>query len=78
MISISVQFHFNLPVSLRGRVSFERLMRLRQQSILVYLKLILNRKEFEKMSFIEKLRNLHTFPTVYHMHQSDKHFENKS
>ena len=78
MISISVQFHFNLPASLRGRVSFERLMRLRQQSILVYLKLILKHKEFENMSFTEKLRNLHMFPTVYHMRQSDKRFENKS
>ena len=78
MISISVQFHFNLPASLRGRVSFERLMRLRQQSILVYLKLILNCKEFEKIPFIEKMRNLHTFPTLYHMPQSDKRFENKS
>ena len=33
-------------------------------------------KNFEKMAEITKLRIFHSFPTAYHLHQSDKWFEN--
>jgi hypothetical protein len=42
---------------------------------LVYLKLLLYRSEFGKSFWTKKFRNFHSFPTVYHMHHSDKYLE---
>ena len=43
----------------------------------VYSKLLLKHKEFQKKWLeITKLCLFHSFPTVYHLHQSNKRFEN--
>jgi hypothetical protein len=43
---------------------------------LPYLKLILNHPEFQKIPDISKLQNFITNSMVYHMHHSDKQYEN--
>ena len=42
----------------------------------VFLKLFKNRKEFGKPVKTKMVRILHSFPTAYHLHESDERFEN--
>jgi hypothetical protein len=39
-------------------------------------KLFFNIKEFPKILRTKKLRIFHSFPTVYHLHHSDKRLKN--
>jgi hypothetical protein len=41
-------------------------------------KFIFNYKEFAKILWTKKLRIFHSFPTVYHLHHSDKQLKNYS
>jgi hypothetical protein len=59
-----------------GTPNTVRKWRSSRKLIWVYLKSSLNCHEFQKTIWIKKLRNFHTFPTLYHMYQSDIRFEN--
>ena len=43
---------------------------------LVFLKLLLNRKESEKVFYMKQFGLIDSFPTVYHTRHSDKRFKN--
>ena len=67
-----------LPASPENRrhANFKTLAWQWVSSFWVYLKLIQNYIELEKISYTKKLRNFHTISTVCRMHQSDKRSEN--
>jgi hypothetical protein len=52
-------------------------MRSSEIQIFVYSNLLLNCSFFEKLVNTRKLRLIHSFPMIYHVHKSDKRLENE-
>ena len=66
----------NIPSEHHNYANFKTINASARLSVLVFLKLIKNRNEFEKKFFMKKLRLVNTFPMPYHLFRSDKRLKN--